>query len=160
MTVNKLVLDAFTEDDYKLIAIHSSIEAYKLAFFLNKILEIKLAREECDVDFHHKQGLAYYPLFHYFSKPLSCNYYLVANKFKLAQEEVLAENRLFIDEEKINTYLIPEYKNVDYFLKIEDSTTLLSLKKILLNVNNIHQVVTAYEVEVSTLKSNENLIFN
>ncbi|WP_121667247.1 IPExxxVDY family protein [Mesonia aquimarina] len=160
MTVNKLVLDAFTEDDYKLIAIHSSIEAYKLAFFLNKLLDIKLAREECDVDFNHKHGIAYYPLFSYFSKSLGCNYYLVANKYKIKREEIVLHDQLFLEEEKITTHLLPEYKNVDYLLKVEDSTEMLSVKKLLLDINKIQQVVTAYEVDISTLKSNENLIFN
>ena len=160
MTVNKLVLDAFTEDDYKLIAIHSSIEAYKLAFFLNKLLDIKLAREDCDVDFNYKQGIAYYPLFNYFSKNLGCNYYLVANTYKIKKEEIILKDQLFVEEEKITTHLLPEYKNVDYLLKIEDSTETLSVKKLLLDIHKIHQVITAYEIDVSTLKSNENLIFN
>ncbi|MDR6299877.1 IPExxxVDY family protein [Mesonia maritima] len=160
MAVNKLMLDGFAEDDYKLIAIHSSIEAYKLAFFLNKTLSIKLEREVYDVDFSHKEGIAYYQLFSYLNENLCCNYYLVSNKYKLNPEEVIVSNGLFPEEGKVNTNLIYEYKSVDFFLKIEDDTDSVSLKKLLININKIQQVVTAYSIEVSTLKSNKNLIFN
>ena len=160
MAVNKLMLDGFAEDDYKLIAIHSSIEAYKLAFFLNKVLSIKLEREIYDVDFSHKEGIAYYQLFSYLNEHLCCNYYLVSNKHKLNPEEVTINNGLFPEDGKVNTNLIQEYKSVDFFLKIEDDTESVSLKKLLININKIHQVVTAYSIDVNTLKSNKNLIFN
>ncbi len=44
MPAHKLVLDEVFEQPYKLLAIHSSVEEYRLAFLLNKHLNLKLAR--------------------------------------------------------------------------------------------------------------------
>ena len=50
MLAHKLVLDDF-DNPFKLIAIHCSSEDYKLAFLLNRHLNLKLARTRKDHDF-------------------------------------------------------------------------------------------------------------
>ena len=40
MAIHKLHIDEFDEVDYELIAIHTSLEDYRLAYFLNKKLPI------------------------------------------------------------------------------------------------------------------------
>ena len=44
MAIHKLQIVDFLSIDYELIAIHTSIEDYRLAYFLNKELEIKLSK--------------------------------------------------------------------------------------------------------------------
>ncbi len=54
MGVHKLVLDDFTEDlSFSLIGIHCNLEDYKLAYILNKSLEINLRRKETDLQFNN-----------------------------------------------------------------------------------------------------------
>ena len=118
MTVNKLVIDCLEEEDYALIAIHSSIEAYKLAYFLNKLADLKLKRTDNDVDFNYPEGVAYFPLFDYFSDELGCCYYLVKNTYTLDNLTASGNNNpLFIQQGKRKVHLLQQFKQVDYFLK-------------------------------------------
>ena len=48
MAVHKLPLGDFDEIDYQLIAIHSSLEDYRLAYYINQNLPINLKKENCN----------------------------------------------------------------------------------------------------------------
>ena len=51
MAIKKLVLDDFLEEEtFSLIGIHCTIEDYRLAYLLNKTLELKLVRQANDID--------------------------------------------------------------------------------------------------------------
>src|SRR5690606_31653573 len=49
MKVHKLNIQDFNEIDYNLIAIHTTLEDYHLAFLINSRLKISLKREKEDV---------------------------------------------------------------------------------------------------------------
>jgi hypothetical protein len=69
---------------------------------------------------------------------------------------------LFDTQEKIikTFHLLPEHKTVNYFLKIESEFSFSKEKYILDSISKIPQVVTAYGIDSSQLKSKDNLIFN
>ena len=48
----------------------------------------------------------------------------------------------------------------ELFLKIESSSEDVNIKKLLSEINQINQIVTAYQIEVTQIKSIENLIFS
>lgn len=48
----KLTMEELYEDEYQLIAIHTSLEDYRLAYFLNQSLSIQL--KKCEDDLHVK----------------------------------------------------------------------------------------------------------
>ena len=51
MPVKKLILnDFFEEENFSLIGVHSTIEDYRLAFLLNKSLDLRLTRQDRDID--------------------------------------------------------------------------------------------------------------
>ena len=56
-------------------------------------------------------------------------------------------------------YLIPEFKKVDYFLKIENGEVNIDVSKITNCIKKIERVSTVYAVEVEKIKSKNNLIF-
>ena len=56
--------------------------------------------------------------------------------------------------------LVPEYKNVNYLLKIENEGHLFNEKAVISKIQDIPQIVTAYSIDVSQIKLKENLIFN
>lgn len=160
MPQNKRILNIIEEDSYQLIAVHSSLEAYQLAYLFNKYLGLSLKREKQDIDFKHKELLAVYPLYYFFDGNNESGYYLVSNKFKGNLENLQPSGALFQEGTTLTTNLIPEYKKVDFFLKIQDETEKIDTKSIVRNLNNIPKIITAYSVDVETLKSKENLIFN
>ncbi len=65
-----------------------------------------------------------------------------------------------IHEEVVTKYLLPEFKKVDFFLKIASEYDTKPIRKLLMQLNEIDQVISAFIVEVSEVKSRENLIFD
>ncbi|SHI65358.1 hypothetical protein SAMN04488096_103197 [Mesonia phycicola] len=160
MAVNKLVLDSLVEDDFTLIAIHCSAEVYKVVFNINKLLGLSLKREPTDVDYNYPEGLAFYELYKYYNQSEGCDYYIVSNKCKVKALHLQSNGSLFKNETKRITNLVPEFKNVDCFLKIENTNQVVITKELLQDINKIKEIVTAYQIEVTQIKSIENLIFS
>lgn len=160
MAVKKLILDDFIDDvDYTLIAVHCSIEGYRLAYFLNKKLGLNLKRKREDIDLN---TLAKYPIFEWEDIKQQVTWHLVSNVCRIEEVIQPQENTLFHSQAtRQNTfYLIPEYKRVNYFLKINDDGLLSkNSKKTLSNIQEIPHIITAYNVDVDTIKSKNNLIF-
>ncbi len=163
MANHKLILDEDIGIDFSLIAIHCSEEAYKLAFLLNKHIQLRLHRRRRDLDFS-KDGLEItFPLFNFENENQYTTYHLVANKCKTVAAHTVGSGGLFgdeITEEVMTRYLLPEFKKVDFFLKISSEYETTPIRKLLMQLNEIDQVISAFKVEVSEIKSSENLIFD
>ncbi|MBW1298888.1 IPExxxVDY family protein [Aquimarina litoralis] len=163
MAIQRLVLDTILDDDYELIAVHSSLAPYRLAFVLNKYMDLRLFRKKEDVNFEYDMYTANFPLFQYHDHFRYNTYSLLGNKFKTKiKSDTIATEGLFAStatDRAISEYLIPELKNVDYFLKIEAETSQFSSKSLIANLLTIPQIVTAYTVDYTQLKSKNNLIF-
>jgi hypothetical protein len=144
------------EDDYLLIGIHSPEEDYRLAYLLNLHLKTKLTRFKHCLDFENSE--AEFPLFEYKDESNFNNYYLINNKHTQLVNNTNNEG-LFGGNYSTTSYLIPEKKNVDYFLKIEGCNNENFIKNLVANLNLIKQIITSYSIEPSTLKSKDHLIF-
>ena len=161
MAVHKLILDdVFDEALYTLIAIHCSLEDYRLAYLLNKYLGITLYRKPSDLDF--KKGQISYSIYEWEDEKQLITWSLVSNICKTQELQEANYKSLFDNQEKITKtfQLIPEYKTVNYFLKIDSEFSFNKEKYILDSILNISQIATAYSIDSSQLKSKENLIFN
>ena len=161
MAVHKLILDdVFEEVVYTLIAIHCTLEDYRLAFLLNKHLGITLTRRLSDLDYN--KGKSTYSIFEWEDDKQLTNWSLVSNICKTESYQEVNYQSLFNVKEKITktTNLIPEYKRVDYFLKIDTEYQFSKEKYILDNILSIPQITTAYNIDASQLKSKDNLIFS
>lgn len=162
MPAHKLVLDDVFEEAYKLIAIHASVEEFKLAFLLNKHLELRLARSRKDIDFQMEGIRILFALYSYEDHQKYCDFYLVSNISKAEYQSTAESNSLFGENETTlkKGYLLPEFKKVDFFLKIEEETDTISEKLFLEKIREIPQVSLAYSIDHEKIKSKENLIFN
>ncbi|WP_392388800.1 IPExxxVDY family protein [Flavobacterium piscinae] len=56
-------------------------------------------------------------------------------------------------------YFLPEFKTVDFFLKIEGDEDQIILNNIVIKLNTIDLITTVYAVDKSRIKSKNNLIF-
>ena len=143
------------EDDYSLIGIHSTEEDYRVAYLLNKNLRTKLTRFKQCLDF--KDSAAEFPLFEYKDEKKLINYYLINNThLQFVNQD--NDNGLFGGNYTMS-YLIPEKKNVDYFLKIEGCSNTSFKGEIAGSLKMIDQIITAYPIDPDPLKSKNNLIF-
>jgi len=146
--------------DYTLICIHTTLEDYRLAYYINKVLGISLNRRAEDLDFNNNKGA--FSLYEYNDKTFYLTYNLIANKHLDVAFETSKRNALFyntlLSETKI-TYLIDDKKKVDYFLKISGDVSLQKVNCIIEKINSINQVITSYATNPENIKQNAHLIF-
>jgi hypothetical protein len=144
------------EDDYSLIGVHSTEEDYRLAYLLNKNLKTKLTRFANNLDF--KNSNAEFPMFEFKDETSFINYYLINNKhIEFVQNQ--KNGGLFGGNYSTISYLIPEKKKIDFFLKIENCYCESFVNGLIEKLNTINQVITSYSIEPTTLKTKDNLIF-
>ena len=65
---------------------------------------------------------------------------------------------MFPEETKIS-YLIPEKKKVDYFIKIIGLKDNTEFNKTMRSINRINNIMASYAIDPMDLKSRDNLIF-
>tara|TARA_R110002072_G_scaffold44468_1_gene124413 strand:- start:22 stop:507 length:486 start_codon:yes stop_codon:yes gene_type:complete len=161
MAVHKLILDdVFDEVLYTLIALHCSVEDYRLAYLLNKYLGITLTRKPSDLDYN--KGKSTYSIFEWKDDKQLTTWSLVSNVCKTESYQQINYESLFNNHEKITktTNLIPEHKRVNFFLKIDNQLNFSKEKYILNSILKIPQIATAYSIDANQLKSKDNLIFS
>lgn len=162
MAVQKLDLGEFDEIDYYLIAIHTSLDDYRLAYFINQKLPINLSKSTSDVQINIKEGEINFSRFFYNDEESAFSWNLIQNKNEVIQYSKENTQNLFSNvtmEVATKAYLLPEFKKVDYFLKIENNEEDLDLLNVQLLLNTIDNVSTVYVVDTNQIKSKNNLIF-
>ncbi len=159
MVAQRLVLEALEEDEYELIAIHCAVPSYKLAFLLNKHLRLHFCRKKKDVCFEYASVSATYPYYQYIDENNYTEYNLVKNTFHTNIMGANTQQDLFGDTSRITKYLMPEHKSVDYFLKIITETPDFSVKNLVSRILQVPQIITAYSINKTQIKSKNNLIF-
>ncbi|NJY61352.1 IPExxxVDY family protein [Salinimicrobium sp. CDJ15-81-2] len=162
MPAHKLVLDEVFEQPYKLIAIHSSVEDFKLAYLLNKHLNLRLARTPKDIDLHMEAEHVLFAHFIYEDQQKYCTYHLVSNISRREAMSGSGEDSLFFGEQLAvkKSYLLPEFKQVEFLVKIEDELDAVSEKLLISRILEIQQISTAYAIDFDRIKTKENLIFD
>tara|TARA_R110002050_G_scaffold16719_2_gene50540 strand:+ start:2209 stop:2679 length:471 start_codon:yes stop_codon:yes gene_type:complete len=153
VAMHKMSLD-FYEDSFALIALHCSLEDFTLAYTINKYLKCSFKRRSTNLVFSDTASL---PIFEWKDTINDRYWTLVPNS---VQSEENTNNTGFFKNVPSFTkkHLIPEYKNVDYFMKLEQED-LDSESAILKSILAIPNIITAYTINTNTLKSKNNLIF-
>ncbi len=150
-----VVLNYENEHTYNLLGLHTSLEDYRLAFFLNSALDIKLKRHQDDLDFDVSP--AHFSLYTFDCSKTFTYWSLIANKHNYINDNS-SENGLFNEQSQTLT-LIQEKKQVDFFLKVEAELNMPQIEIILSKINSIRNIVTSYSIAPKTLKSRDFLIF-
>lgn len=160
MGTYKLLLEESIGYEFTLIALHGSLEPFYVAYILNKHLDIQLARTENDLIIKQEGGVqGEFACFEYKDEFRYIDYYVFENKVKSTLTKQSGKG-LFESEETVQTQcFIPEMQQVDYFIKVVEDGYAFAKAKTLKILNQIPQIVTAYDVDVSTLKNKQNLIF-
>lgn len=162
MGIHKLNLEEFDEIDYHLIAIHTSLEDYRLAYFINQNLPVNLSKNETEIQINIKEGEANFFRFYYFDVENAISWNLIQNKSEVIQQKAGKSQNLFsniIMEVATKVFLLPEFKKVDYFLKIDNTNDIINISEILATLNKIDLISANYKLETYQIKSKNNLIF-
>ena len=162
MALRKLSLGAFDEIDYNLIAIHTSLEDYRLAYFLNQRLGINLSKSANEIQISVKEGETNFSRFSYTVKETNIRWNLIQNNSEVIYSQNGEKLNLFFNvpmQMATKVFLLPEFKKVDYFLKIENNDEISSTTETQLLINTIENISTVYIIDVNQIKSKNNLIF-
>ena len=139
--MSRLVLDMDFDDDYDfdIIGIYCKAKGFKLAWGINRALGIRLGRTQDDLSLPHKNA----------DDSLHNKYDYVCPVSHVRYE--LLENKSGVD------YLLPEHKQVDYFLLLHDND-ILNCDELVDQLRDVTFVSTAITIEGATLKNRDNLI--
>lgn len=153
VTRHKINTD-FYDDTFSLLAIHSSLEDHRLVYMLNHYLKTGFKRKRNNLLLRDSISFTIYE----WDDTVQDRYWTcMSNSCEIEESFDLYD--LFGSEVGTSKYhLIPEYKDADYFLKIEQDGT-FSENEVLKQILSIPQVITAYSVNRNELRSIENIIY-
>ena len=126
--------------DFILIGISCQHRDYRLCHELNAVLEIELARENDYEIFNGKRMEKVSFSFYRFETAEEDQYYLFANKGK-------------------NGTLIPEQKQIDFFLMIRENVKRISEPDLINRLKELKVVLGVFKIDTRNLKSRDNLVF-
>ena len=155
---HKLNLNQFPEN-YHLIAIHSGLDEFRLAFFLNKKLNIGLKRKNNDIYLAEQD--ANYSQYEYLDETKYLKWIFFSNKSLVLEKNSEEDLSLFglrnTASNEMN--LLSQQKSVDYFLIIENIVNKKYVDKVLKKISEISGVITSF-ISENRLENKENLIFS
>ena len=156
MQIHALGLEDFYEEEYSLIGIHTALEDYKLAYLLNKNINTRFSKSQKNLEFEKDKNKASFSIYNFTNKDYDFDWFLIANSFK--RENQTESKDLFLTTET-KTYLIPEKKKVDFFIKISGEVGFDFVSGTIQKIKKIEQIITSYSIDKNTLKSKDFLIF-
>jgi hypothetical protein len=125
-----------------LLGLVSSVKEYKLAWSLNQNLGLKLAKsEDLAINFVEDRSMI---ISNFIFTTTHCT-------FRLLKNRALSDHS---DE-----YLLPELKNIDYFLLIKNESDTFELDTYVNRLAEIATVQSFTLINVENLENKENLIF-
>jgi hypothetical protein len=157
MAVHKLILEEDPSLNFKIFALHTVVEDYKMAYLLNKTLAINLKRTRNDFITKVNDSVLAFPIFEYQNTYTLENYCLAPNRIQTEIFESQKSQNLFLNTtvtEQQNHYLIPEYKKVDYVLKIDGISDSSKINNILFKIKKVKQINSVYQVKTNSIKTN------
>ena len=157
MAIHKIQINDFISDDYELIAIHSTLEDYKLAFLLNSVLGTQLKKNNSNIEIAIAEGKSSFGNFLFDDDKNDVVWSLIENKTTILTSKNKA-SQLF-DNVEITVFLLPEFKKADYLLKIENIDHDFDEDEMIEKILSIKNITTVYTIDTTNLKSKNNLIF-
>jgi hypothetical protein len=157
MAIHKIQINDFVSDDYELIAVHSSLDDYKLAYMLNKELGIQLSKNLAYVEIAIPEGKSAFSNYIFDDEKNDIVWTLIENKTTIINSN--KQTTSLFEQVDITVFLLPEFKKADYLIKIENIDYGFDSESIIEKIQEIKNVTTAYAIDITNLKSKNNLIF-
>ena len=139
--------------DFGLIAIHSVIEGFSLAYILNKTLKGKFKRSFSNEIINS----ANFEFFKWEIKKENIDCSLISNQKKIKSKIKKSNTSLFFFEETKKVSLIDSLENVDYFIKINSG---LEINFVVEKIKSLPEIILSYIINNKKIKSKFNLIID
>lgn len=138
MKKTRLIIDH--EYEFDLLGVIASVKSYKLAWAINKKLDIRLIKQEDFIIEMKNNGKANF--INYLFDPEAGYFHLFKNKS--------------IDGE--NAHLVPELNHFDYIVKIDQHSQSFAKEEILKELKEVPWIEYIAAIEVEKLKSKDNFL--
>ena len=153
--IYNLELEETLEEIY-LIALHSSMECHQLAFYLNNTINSNFKRSKNDLSI--KDAKNNFIHFEWEDKMYDFQCSLFSNKYRdELKPKKLISNNLFNLPVRNEVYLLPELKQVDFFIKSSDQKI---TETVLSNLKKWSKISLLYQVDSKVIRKQLNVIFN
>ncbi len=152
-----LSLEDTFEESFHLFTIYCEEESYRMAFILNRMLDLQLQKTKSIV---RKKDLGEFAVYEYLDHSKYQHWYLVSNHSLLKSEMPATDlfsssNTIF--EQKI--HYVKELKKAPYLLKFDAEVDASFLRNLLKKLQSIPQIYTAELINLAQLKNQKLLIF-
>jgi len=130
------------KDEYKTIGICSPLKDYRICWNLNKKLDFQLKKiKGIKFEFDEKIKNVLFSLYYHKEEEDFITYYLISNH-------------------RLNKILIPEQRQLDYFLIIKGPINTFKIQSIIKKIKQINNVLTAYDIDMSLVKKANDILFD
>ena len=150
--VKSYILDEIDENEFSLIAIHSSCEAYFMAFLLNLKCNCRFIRSI------KRKGVAQkdFPFedYEWIDLVNGIEIRLFSNRILIFKNEIQKGISLFDVPETKELYLVQDLKEVDYIVKIDSG---IEANMMIKKIESIDQISYLYLIDQSRLSIDPNL---
>lgn len=156
MSIKFHKLDFINDEKFFLIALHSNVEIFFLAYLLNKNLKTSFKKMKYNIISNENDYL--FERYQSIDKNKREKMDLFSNKSALKKNRTTDQVFSLFDSSYFKKFFfIDEFKDVDFFIKKDSINNLdLLIKKIKL----IEEIESSYLVDEKLLKNKENLIFD
>lgn len=138
--MKKITLTDYIDFEFALIGICSQEDDFKMAFGLNKSLELDFERvKDIELIAGKQKNQINFSCFYYQDPESELEYYLITNRAATG-------------------ILIPEHKQIDYLLRIVGENELYDDEAILDKIREMPQVMTTILMDAKSIKSIENIL--
>lgn len=128
--------------DFELLGLVSPVKDYKMAWLINRELDLNLIKSD-DIQIE------------FLSAPqLEISQYLLSLPHGFIQ---LLKNKALNTSQQL-AYLIPELRNLDYFLLVQDQTQQISISTFMDHLAKNPYIQSVVRLDISKIKSKENLL--
>lgn len=128
--------------DFELLGLVSTVRDYKMAWVINRELDLNLVKsDDLELEFMTPPSLI-------------ISQYFLSLPHGFVQ---LLRNRAINSSNQVS-YLIPELKSMDYFLLVQDETFQISINTFANQLAKNQHIQNVMKLDVSKLKSKENLL--
>lgn len=138
--MKKVFLDIGFDYDFLLLGIVSQEKAHRLVWFINKYLSYNFSHSGELILYENEKPSAEFTRYGFTDEINHLEFYLIENKDEAG-------------------YLLPELRNVDYFMVIKGALDFLDVKQLIDHIKPLEPVQLITEIDHHKLKSKQNLIF-
>lgn len=137
--MSKQVLEVEFDFDFSLFGISCHSANYRLAWALNKNLDLDLERTD-DIELSFGESTGFFSFYKYDDEESYTTYHLISNRSDAG-------------------YLIPEMKQIDFFLQYWGPMSEADLAHLPEDLRKVTSVLTAINIDPMSLKNRNNLLF-